>query len=66
MPKFPIPSHYYLYGVVRLPEYVLCYQLFPFQYLAEASAHKWVSTGLIKGYQIVTLSVDIQKIILEG
>lgn len=66
MPKFPQPSCYHLFGVVRLPEGILCYQLFPSQDLAEAGARKWVSAGLISGFQIVTLCTDIQKIILEG
>lgn len=64
--KFPQPSRYHLFGVVRLPEGLLCYQLFLSVEHAELSAHKWVSAGLIEHYQVVSLCTDIQKIILEG
>lgn len=66
IPNFPQPSRYHLFGVVRLPEGILCYQLFHSQNLAEEGARKWVSAGLISGFQVVAICIDIQKIILEG
>lgn len=66
MPKFPNSSRYHLFGVVRLPEGILCNYVFPSHAFAEAHARKLVSGGFISGYQIVSLCIDIQKIILEG
>lgn len=66
MPKFPQSSRYFYFGVVRLPEGILCCDLFPSSETAQFAADRWVRSGLIDGYQIVSVCTDIQKIILEG